>query len=152
MNRILLIEDDEYKCKSILCNLEEHFPSVPVDVERSYHSGLKAIFTAIHDIIILDMTLPTYDISADEMGGPFRAFAGIEILNEMKRRKLSPHVVVVTQFDAFGSGKDIITLVELNMRLEAFAPTYLGTVFYNPATSKWREELISLVKEGDNRD
>ena len=60
--RLLLVEDDEDKREQLLMFFDEHF-TFSVDEVRSFQSALKAIKTICYDLIILDMTIPTYDIS-----------------------------------------------------------------------------------------
>ena len=66
--RLLLVEDDEDKREQLLMFFDEHF-TFSVDEVRSFQSALKAIKTICYDLIILDMTIPTYDISPIEQGG-----------------------------------------------------------------------------------
>ena len=58
--RLLLVEDDEDKREQLLMFFDEHF-TFSVDEVRSFQSALKAIKTICYDLIILDMTIPTYD-------------------------------------------------------------------------------------------
>jgi hypothetical protein len=50
----------------------------------------------------------------------------------------------VTQFEIFGEGE--LTLGEVRSGLaEQFPDNYVGTVYYNPAHSDWRGELVSAL-------
>jgi ActR/RegA family two-component response regulator len=148
---ILIIEDDSNKSSQIESFIRLILPESKIVTKKSYQSGLREIINTKYDFIILDMSLPTYDIGPNEIGGPFRAFAGLEILNEMVRKNLKMNVVVVTQFEAFGSGNDIITLPQLKDQLNGYSDIYYGTVFYNATTSTWKEDLEKIILRGEEQ-
>lgn len=145
--RILIIEDDANKYTQI----KELISAQPMDydivITRSYQSGLKEIFESDYDLIILDMSLPTFDITQQEQGGPFRTYAGEEILTEMRRKNVTTETIVITQFESFGEGEDSITLEQLKTRLkDKFPRIYSGTIYYNAAESNWKNELINYLR------
>lgn len=143
---VLIIEDDENKRNQICCFIQDRFSDPTICVAKSLHSGLKGIINGDYDLILLDMTLPTFDINVDEHGGRPRAYGGKEILSQMNRRGIVVPVVVVTQFDRFGQGIDLITLNELNRQLHtAYPNTYMGAVYYNAALEGWKDTLYKLI-------
>jgi CheY-like chemotaxis protein len=140
------VEDDENKRTQILVFLIERFSSVEVVAAESLQSGLKLIVSDQFDLILLDMTLPTFDIGIDEDGGRPRAYAGREILRQMDRRQIGTPVVVLTQFDKFGEGDDALTLPELDGRLrQAHPKTYQGAIYYSSSVEGWKEELARKI-------
>jgi CheY-like chemotaxis protein len=140
--RLLVVEDDENKRNQILGFISERFSSVEVTAAESLQSGLKLIVGEHFDLILLDMTLPTFDIGIDEDGGRPRAYAGREILRQMDRRKIGTPVLVLTQFDKFGEGADALTLPELDGLLHQSHPnTYQGAIYYSSSVEDWKEEL-----------
>jgi DNA-binding NarL/FixJ family response regulator len=140
--KVLIIEDDINKIKQLAGFVRTEFSCASVEEKRSYQSGLKAATSTQYDLIILDMTLPTYEIGGPEKGGRTRAFAGREILSQLKRRSVKCKVIVVTQFERFGETDRLMTLNELKKDMRRnFAENYVGTVFYQPAESGWREDL-----------
>jgi hypothetical protein len=57
-------------------------------------------------------------------------------------------VIIVTQFEQFGDGKDRVTLQELKEQLAASYPShYITTVYYQAANSRWMGELIAAIKQ-----
>jgi CheY-like chemotaxis protein len=144
--RVLVIEDDEIKRNQVVEFLRETFSTVELGTTRSLQSGLRSILTGGLDLIILDMSLPTFDIGADESGGRPHAFGGREILRQMGRRGIQVPVIVLTQFDKFGVGADGMTLDALMAELERdHAGTYVGTVYYNVSREGWKEALMELM-------
>jgi CheY-like chemotaxis protein len=142
MTHILLIEDDQDKREQLLAFLESSFPGVRIDVSKSFRSGVDEAIKGGWTLIILDMTMPTFDLTGDEDGGRPQVYAGLEILRQMRRLHVDTPVLVVTQFDQFGEGNETLTLSQVDRRLRSTHPTsYKGSVYYNPVLSDWQREL-----------
>jgi DNA-binding NarL/FixJ family response regulator len=147
--KILIIEDDLNKIEQLAAHVRATIPDAVMEQSRSYRSGLKQAIEGRPDLIVLDMTLPTYDIGGIDgfNSGRTRAFAGREILAQLSRRGVESAVIVVTQFDRFGEGANAMTLNELNREMQTrFAKNYVGTVSYQPSESGWRGEFSALLR------
>ena len=60
---LLLIEDDNNKSKQIINSIQEaYFNNVNISEAHSFQKGMKKIRTENYNCLLLDMTLPTYDI------------------------------------------------------------------------------------------
>ena len=144
----LIVEDDENKRIQLESFIRKAFPQAMVSIAKSLQSGLRLILLEKYDYVILDMTMPTYDISVEEDGGRPQAYAGREILRQLDRREIVLPVIVVTQFDRFGEGKETLTLSELDAQLRMQHPhIYMGSVYYNPALEGWKQELSRAIKK-----
>lgn len=66
---ILLVEDDENKRAVISSFLLEYFPDTNLTAKFSLQSGVRSAIESTPDLVLLDMTLPNFDIGADETGG-----------------------------------------------------------------------------------
>lgn len=145
--KVLLVEDDEEKRQQLSLFMQEEF-GAQVTEARSRQSGVGALLRDQYDLIILDMTMPTYDVTPTEDGGRSQAYAGRDILQQMERRGISTKAIVVTQFDRFGAAEDEITLLTLDAQLEtAFPDTYAGAIYYNVGYAGWRENLRTVVQQ-----
>jgi CheY-like chemotaxis protein len=144
---ILLIEDDPNKIRQVAGYLESEL-DVDIQIKRSYASGLKEIRLGQCDLVILDMSLPNYD-GLDNEAGRFRSYAGRDILHQMHRRKIRIPVIVMTQYEAFASGGEVVTLADLSRELEGhFSDSgYLGIVYYDAAQDDWKERLSALIAQ-----
>jgi CheY-like chemotaxis protein len=144
--RLLLVEDDDNKRLRLLRELQSI--SREVDCAASYQGGLKALLHERYDAVVLDMTLPTFDISEEDDGGRPQALGGQELLRQMKRRGIASPVVVVTQFDQFGERQDALTRQQLDAELRTHhSDIYAGLVFYDSTIEGWKEQLIALLSE-----
>ncbi|MBV5284051.1 MAG: hypothetical protein JZU53_16635 [Paludibacter sp.] len=144
--KTLLVEDDEDKREQLIAFIEE-FLSENYSEVRSFQSGLKAIKNDVFDLILLDMTMPTFDKTPYDSGGRTLAFGGEMLLYEMLRKNIMSKVIVVTQFDIFGKGDEEITLKDLDIRLfEQFPDNYLGAIQYSITYTGWKNSLLEKIK------
>lgn len=142
----LIIEDDQNKIQKISSFISETFNGSSITVTKSFQSGLKEILKNNADVIILDMSMPTYDVSPVEDGGRPRIFAGREILYYMKSREFIKPTLILTQFETFGEGEEKISFQTLNHELsKEFPKIFIGMVFYNTTNNAWKDEVVSII-------
>jgi len=143
---ILIVEDSEKKLKRLENFILNNVERCSVKKKTSLHDGLKALVEESFDAVILDMTMPTYSTGEKESGGQPRPYAGREILQQMERRNIDVHVLVVTQFERFGDGSDVMTISELDSQLEReHSDNYMGYVQFSWIEEGWRESLSSKL-------
>lgn len=143
---LLVVEDDENKRQHLIKCLNEKFPKLSIIERSSYQSGLKEILRGYCDVVVLDMTLPTFDKSSVESGGLLKHFGGREILGQMDRRNVKIPVIVFTAFDQFGEGASKKSLAELEEELgSAYPALYQGAVSYDAALNDWKVQLTRLL-------
>lgn len=149
--KILLIEDDYEKAQRISEFVLSEFEGSNVDIARSFNSGLRALIANASriDIVLLDMSMPSFDVSPEEpTGGSPESFAGEDLLAQMRLRGLHIPTVISTMFDSFGEGSNRMSLSQLTKRLETkFSPFYRGCVYYNAAQSGWQVALKKIMAE-----
>jgi CheY-like chemotaxis protein len=148
---ILFIEDDEDKAKRVLEFVRGDVPKVHAICARSFNSGLKALADdgTAFDLVLLDMTMPTYDVTPSEpTGGSIEHFAGRDLLAQMKLRQIEIPVAVITMFDSFGEGAKKMSLANLSQELHSkYGRQYLGHVYYNATEEGWRSSLRALISK-----
>lgn len=151
--RLLLVEDDDNKRREI-----EAFASARADVDhislaRSLHGGRRSLQADSFDLVILDMTLPNYDVTAEEPGGgSVHNFGGRKLLRYMDRLELATPVVVVTQFELFIGGGGPMDIDELNNRLaSSFKTIYMGIVYYHASLTRWRVDLGNFLDHASSQ-
>ena len=128
MTSLLLVEDDEQKLLRISAFLRASFPELHLTVRRSFQSGLKEVLRKPPTLLLLDMTLTTFDLGQDEEGGRPGPYGGREILEHMEEEGISVPSIIVTQYSAFGDkSSKMLTLADLDQELLAcFPTTYCG--------------------------
>jgi CheY-like chemotaxis protein len=141
--KILMIEDTFDKMKAVEQCIKKVITSCEVVEAMSYSEGIKKVYEDEWDLLVLDMSLPTYTVTHTESGGTKKPMAGKEIIKRMYSRKIFTPTIVITQFDIFGELE--ISLESLNEEFdEKYDMIWKGTVSYNK--QGWEEELTNLLK------
>lgn len=144
MNKILIIEDEQKKLDNLKDFLKGEFPNIEVNEKRSYNSALKEIIERHNDycLILLDMSMTTYDVSVEESGGIPEPLAGENILDTMFLYEISTKVIVVTMYESFAGKKLKAFDCELK---ENYPDNYCGYVFFSHKTTDWKLELKKIL-------
>ncbi|MCE7565910.1 hypothetical protein LZS85_07295 [Aliivibrio fischeri] len=145
---ISIIEDDEYKYDSIKDFLLSIDNNIMINTANSVKGAKKLVTNNNSSIILLDMTLPTFDITKESTGGRPQGFGGIEVLRYMEMIDNITPVIIVTQFQTFefkDETQDISYLYEL-LEEENFI-NFKGIVQFSSSTDNWKNELKSLLDE-----
>jgi len=146
MTRILIVEDDEYKTRQLRGFVEDRYREASIVLTESLQGGLRNLMKAPFDLVLLDMSIPNYDPGPEEPGGTSYVRGGQELLREMQLYEILVPVIVVTQYDSFGTGKERVSLEDLDAELRAdHGDLYYGAVYYNSALQSWKEQLETLM-------
>ena len=146
---LLLIEDDAFKASRVRSFLGQRFPGCSVIIERSVSAGLERLIAKpMPDVVLLDMSLSTFDVGPRETGGRPQNFGGIAILEHMARRNIDLPVVLITQFPVFPkNGRDVSLDEEFRADLESRFPTsFKGLIYYNSRETDWERSLEEFLK------
>lgn len=147
--KILIVEDDNYKADAIKECLQDNFRDTLIDVAESLASGLFYLMDGNdYQLIVLDMSMPSFDISEkDPTGGAPESYAGEDFLSHMTLLGLVTPVVVVTQYDNFGSDDQQVSLTKLSKKLRLEHPEiYVGSVYFKVSSTAWKVELLKLLE------
>jgi hypothetical protein len=145
--KILIIEDTDYKAKSIQNLLKELALDSDSVIARSFQSGKRALKELKPELILLDMTIQTSERPDGQTDGRNRIYGGREILAEIEFLDLSARVIVITQFDHFGEPPYSVDVQTLFKQLrERFPKLFVGGVYYNNLNSVWMTDLRRLLR------
>lgn len=153
--KLLIVEDDENKRSQLNSFIEYYYPGLSIFNAYSIQKGLDFVFDEKIDLIILDMTLPTYDVTPDEPGGGTNIFGGCDFLSQLDRFDIKTPAIVVTQFEIFGSGTKTMTLEGLRALLEKeHSENCRGLIYYNASSETWMGELDCHLQSvlAENKD
>ena len=124
--KIILVEDDGKKIKDIREFFSRKYGYNRLIVRESYQSGLREIFSNKYDLLLLDMSIPTWDKSPVEPGGNFEKFGGYKILREMQRKSEMVDTILLRCSMISGKVMSCSFLVQLEKVLnEEFNPHLL---------------------------
>ena len=144
--RILIVEDNQKKLDKLKEYISKEFPDYEITDRQSYNSATKEIVLNYknYDLMLLDMSMQTYDISEDEMGGEPEPLAGTKILSQMYLREITVKVIVVTMYENFVGTK--IKQLDENLRNE-YADIYCVYVFFSHSNNEWQSNLKKIINE-----
>ena len=143
--KILLIEDHPLKQAQITKFVLEKFSGSQIETKNSYISGLKELklHHNSYDLLLLDISMPNYDISPEDSGGDWMPLAGKNILKEMYLRDINTKAIVITMH---GSYDHATRITDLHSDLQQeFADNYIGYVYYSQINEDWKENLCQLI-------
>lgn len=144
---ILLAEDDEPKLIKIRAFLQKEFSGSSIDAARSVTSTLASIRARKPDVLVLDMSLPTFEIALGERGGRPQDYGGLTVMEFMDFEDLVAPVVMVTQYEAFpGDNGANRTLEEIAADARKNHPSmFRGLIYYSSVENTWEEPLKDAI-------
>ena len=146
MKQVLLVEDYEEKAKNITDFLASEFPDFKVERCTAYNTAQETIFENPdkYDLILLDMSMTTYDLDTDASGGKPEPTAGNDLLEGMYLRDIPTPVIVVTMYNVFGRKELSAFDVELKQN---YPQNYKSYVFYSSQRNDWKNDLKKKITE-----
>jgi CheY-like chemotaxis protein len=148
--RILVVEDDEPKLNAVFRFLQGEYPDAEILTARSLSTAIGCLSSADVNLAIVDMSLPTYDVSIDKTGGgPPQGFGGEDVVRFIAAESPQTKSVVLTQYEEFsdvnrGGRKSLSELsASLTQSLDA---NFLGVLHYSSQQGTWRNELKDLIQ------
>lgn len=147
MKKILFVEDNTHKRTRVIECINSIDPTIIVDEAWSFTSGCQKIQESQYDLLLLDISLPTFDRTSTDSGGRFRVFGGREIARKVLLHNFETTVAFITQFNAFSDKGNSYTFEALQEKVSSeLKEKYLGMIYYNSSISTWRDELTKIVK------
>lgn len=148
MSKVLIVEDDEFKRDNIADCVSKRIASVDLFYAKSIVSSLQHIeANELIDLVILDMSLPTYDVGPDEPGGRPQGFGGLTVMQHLDALDRRIPVLVVTQFLSFEQGDEIIEVDDLKQTLvDDYPDLFIGLIQYSGGSNNWKDELIAKLE------
>lgn len=145
--KILLVEDDEHKMNDIISYIDTLKKNIIIESARSVESGVQAAVDNQFDLILLDMTIPNFDITEKSDGGKSYKNGGEIIVKELLDEEVVFRCAVITQYETFNNE----TIDQIGQRIHQLCgDDYLGYVKYSTNTESWRQGLKELIEHVEN--
>lgn len=144
--KILLIEDNHFKRDKIIDFIKQS-GSNSIHEAASYNRGLSIGSKESFDLMILDMSMPTFDRTETDRGGRFRVLAGKEIAARLQKQGKLPPFVVLTGYTDFSDEQNKLNLAQINDLLALFGEAYKGIIFFDSTGSVWKEKLTKIIDD-----
>lgn len=144
---VLVIEDDEFKATDILRLVREVIDDAMVNRAASVTSALRAITSGKFDLVIMDMSLPTFDLSGPGGGGSPQGQGGVEILRLARRLGTLSPFVVVTQYPDIDINGDNVPLEQAAKRLsDRFGLCVQACLPYEFDSDDWQDDFRASLE------
>lgn len=145
--KILLVEDDEHKMNDIISYIDTLRKNIIVETARSVESGVQAAVDKQYNLVLLDMTIPNFDITEKSDGGKSYKNGGEIIVKELLDEDVTFRCAVITQYETFNNE----TIDQISQRIRQLCgEDYLGYVKYSTNTESWRQGLKELIEHVEN--
>ena len=135
--KILIIEDDAFKCKDIVKCLQENLPQAEIDTATSYAKGVKKGYSGNYNLIIVDNCLPFYESNPYDLH-PDMAELIMEELDELAGDIVGKYIIC-SQYETEEEGEKLRRVQKRRSRV------CLGVVRYECNCDNWKDELITLI-------
>jgi CheY-like chemotaxis protein len=146
--QILLVEDEAPKRRHVEAYARELLPAAQIEFANSVRSAIQCLSVNLPDLLILDMSLPTFDVGQNEAGGRPQGFGGVELLRNMELEEMICPVIVLTGYDAFTKAGGQVGLDVLRDELAEAHPTlFKGILHFNSAYGDWQDRFRALCIE-----
>lgn len=152
--RILVVEDETPKREGVSEVITNIGFDCLITFAMSVRSAIKLLHDERFDFIVLDMSLPTFDVTEDEFGGRPQGFGGVEVIRYLEREDIIVPIAVVTAYEAFSiagesdgssAGKEV-SLAELSEDLREEFPGYeISVIKYDTVVDDWKSSLSSVI-------
>lgn len=146
MEKILIVEDNITKLDKLQSFCSVFYPESVIIAKNSYNTALSEIVRngSAYDVILLDVSMYTYDVNNEDNGGEPEPLAGSNILRFMKLRKITTPVIVVTMYESFVDG---VKIDELNKGFKTNYPEfYKGYVYFSHKNDDWKTYLKTKLE------
>ena len=141
--KILIVEDDLFKSSALEGFIRTHFENIIIDTVRSYQSGCNAALYGTYELLILDMSIPNFDIDNNEDGGYTLKNGGELIMRELVDEEKNFNAVIISQYETFGGE----TIEQINNRLHNLCLNkYKGWITYSTSNNDWQEKLLNIIQ------
>lgn len=147
MISILIAEDEGPKFSRISKFLEAKNKELSVSSARSVRTTIKQMLENDFDLLLLDMSLPTFDIGEGESGGRPQGFGGLEVVRFLQDEDVETPFIVITQYEEFPSGSELVSVDKLSdMIREEAGESFLGLALFNNVSDAWEAEVSGLLE------
>lgn len=140
--KVLLIEDDDYKARQIVEFVNTL--GCEVEVKKAYNSGMMALTNNQYDLVLLDMTIPSFELSPEHPTSRIRKYGGRDILSEMERCEIVVPTIIITQYKVFDDGEKSLEILNEELA-EEYSQIYKGLIYYNSSIVDWQEKLQNIL-------
>lgn len=148
MKKILLIEDDGFKAKSLIDFLCSSWIGVSIITAPSLVDAVEAINERVYDLILIDMAIPSHPAILGG-GSPMSLLTGgLEVLLELKFLGRLDSCVVITQYPEIEISGTFFSVSEAAKKIrERLNCEVLECIKYSEGSGDWKLALGAVLEK-----
>jgi DNA-binding NarL/FixJ family response regulator len=139
---ILLIEDDSFKCDSIVQYISTVFGKAQIEICNNLSEGIISVNNKAFDFILVDMAIPSHPIEPGG-GSPLSLLTGgLDIILEVKYLERNDPCIIITQYPDLELCGQLFSLDQaVNEIYERFDCKIRACIEYKEGSDEWQQEL-----------
>ena len=151
MRKILLIEDDFFKAKSINQSTKSFYNECDVKHVTSLCDAIDVLNEKDFDLVLVDMAIPSHEIVSGGSSPQSLLTGGIEILLELNSLGSTSPCIVITQYpDIEISGKFYSLKNALGVLNSEIYSNIIDCIEYREGSNSWEQEFILALESYEN--
>ncbi len=155
MIKVLIANDDKNILKKVI-EVVKNIDDTCILQTESYQQTFKMLYENKDiDKIILDITMPTYEIKKHDNGGTYRRSAGIDILYKMKVYNFTTPVLLLTRLEQFydsnDSKKNDFKSIERDILNQKWDFCRKIVKFEDELDLDWKRKIETFIKEDNEK-
>lgn len=145
--KILIADDNSEKQSNLKSTILDNFNDIQIVQSWAMNTTFSEIKTCSYDLILLDMTMPSY-ASNSKSSHELRTLAGRDLILKLAYRKISVPIIIVTAFEVFGRHESIEHINSISGDLINEYPELVkGYIIYDFQSDSWKSSLIKEIKK-----
>lgn len=151
MFRVLVLEDDSYKCERLSALVKEHIMGAEISSVSDVSSAVRLIASQVFDLVLLDMALPSHPVVSGG-GAPMSLLTGgLEILFELSSLGRKDECIVITQFPEIEIAGIFYSVANAAMAIRSELSCQVSAcIQYSQESDDWAEQLKNLLGRYEN--
>jgi CheY-like chemotaxis protein len=146
MNKVLLIEDDEFKANNIKELLQASGKYSDIFLVSSLVEAVEAVNRLDFDLVLIDMAIPSHPVVAGG-GAPMSLLTGgLEVLLELSSIEKSPPCIIITQYPDIEISGEFYTVEQAAKEIKnRLGCEVLDCIKYMEGNDSWKLALKKVL-------
>lgn len=144
--KALIIEDDQYKIRDLEKKIFQ--TKWVLKIVTSVRDGVVEVMTNKYDLIVLDMSLPTFEKTRKTSGGSPQSHGGLEVIREMRLGANKTPTIILSQYpDLELQGEGILIEDSPSALQERYGINVIGGVVYDSELDIWEMKFLDILDQ-----